>query len=425
MLGEKLEIWSARRRVRYYYGLRSARYGRSSYYSLSQHRKKHSKSRWIAKQASAVTFFCLVIVISSTSFGFSRAVRGDEKPYTIVEGKSIVSSSGRTGSTPPFLASSSNDPQKVNQKTNNSTKMNDNSVQTIKNYGKPSWSGMRLYVDPYNSATQYLAANPDMQSDSIITKLSQIPVAQWFGDWNSNVTNDVRIYVTGAAADQSIPVVVLYNIPSRDCGGYSVGGANNVPGYEQWVKNVATGIGSYRAIVVLEPDALGALDCLPDNMQTDRLQSIARAVTILKGLPNVSVYIDAGTPVWQPVDTMASRLKASNVETADGFSLNVSYFATTQLNVEYGNALSAKVGGKHYVIDVSRNGGNNTVTGMQCNPSFASFGELPTTNTSWPLNDALLWIKIPWESDGPCNGSPAPGVPYWSYAKLLATNAGW
>ncbi|MDN5274769.1 MAG: hypothetical protein JWP06_670 [Candidatus Saccharibacteria bacterium] len=47
----------------------------------------------------------------------------------------------------------------------------------------------------------------------------------------------------------------------------------------------------------------------------------------------------------------------------------------------YGDKLSSLIGYKHYVIDTSRNGGNHAVTGMQCNPSFASFGDTPTTKT--------------------------------------------
>lgn len=290
---------------------------------------------------------------------------------------------------------------------------------------KPAWVNLPLYTDPTNEAAQYLAANPTATGAAYISRMAQVPVAQWFGDWNTNVQSDVDAYVSAAAAKGSVPQLVLYNIPNRDCGGYSVGGAGGVTGYTQWVQQIAAGIGSRTAVVVLEPDALGALDCLPASAQSDRTQSLAQAVTILKAHTQTAVYIDAGTPVWQPADVMAARLKAANIATADGFSLNVSYFATTSLNRSYGDKLSSLVGYKHYVVDTSRNGGDHAVTGMQCNPSFASFGAAPTTNTGSALNDALLWIKIPWESDGPCNGSPDPGMPYWDYAILLARNAGW
>ena len=290
---------------------------------------------------------------------------------------------------------------------------------------KPAWVSKPLYVDPTNGAAQYVAANPSAAGVGYISRMAQTPVAEWFGDWNTNVKSDANSYVSSAAASGSVPVLVLYNIPLRDCGGYSVGGANTVSVYTEWAQQVAAGIGNRTAVVVLEPDALGAVDCLPAAAQQDRYKSIAQAVTILKKNSQTSVYIDAGTPVWQSTATMASRLQSANVAAADGFSLNVSYFASTAQNRTYGDRLSSLIGYKHYVIDTSRNGGNHAVTGMQCNPSFASLGDMPTTKISNTLNDALLWIKIPWESDGPCNGSPNPGVGYWSYAVQLAQNAGW
>ena len=291
---------------------------------------------------------------------------------------------------------------------------------------KPIWTSMSLYADPTNSATQYAIANPAVTDIGYITRIGQKPVAQWFGDWNSNVTNDVNVYVSAAASTNSIPVLVLYNIPIRDCGGYSTGGATSLAAYTQWIQQVAAGIGNRSAVVVLEPDALGALDCLSTAaLQQERYNAISEGVSILKTHSQTYVYIDAGTPVWQSTETMSNRLRLAGVASADGFSLNVSYFASTSLNQSYGDELSGLIGNKHYVIDTSRNGGNNSVSGAICNPSYASLGTSPTTNTGNIRNDAFLWIKIPWESDGPCNGSPNPGVGYWSYAIQLAKNAGW
>lgn len=290
---------------------------------------------------------------------------------------------------------------------------------------KPDWVRLPLFTDPNNGASRYLATIPGSSDAKFVARMAQTPVAQWFGDWNGNVTSDVSAYTSAGASANSIPIVVAYSIPNRDCGGYSVGGASGASNYSQWVQKLANGIGKQRAVVILEPDALGALDCLPINLQQDRLTALSEAVTILKQNSNTWVYIDAGTPVWQPADVMADRLTKANISEADGFSINVSYFASTASNYAYGDKLSKLIGNKHYVIDTSRNGGNNKVTGMQCNPAFASFGDTPTTNTQKSLADALLWIKIPWESDGPCNGNPGPGQDFWPYALTLARNANW
>ena len=175
----------------------------------------------------------------------------------------------------------------------------------------------------------------------------------------------------------------------------------------------------------MEPDALPDGDCLSSSGQQDRYQAISQAVSIIKAQANTYVYIDAGNPTWQSVGTMASRLKTANIAGADGFSLNVANFSSTSLNIGYAEQLSNLVGGKHYVIDTSRNGGNMSVSGPLYNPPGASLGPIPTTHTSSARNDAQLWIKIPWESDAPVNGGPQAGDPFWSYAIQLAQNAGW
>jgi endoglucanase len=292
-------------------------------------------------------------------------------------------------------------------------------------YPKPGWTNVPLYVDPTNEATQYYESNPTIAGASMFERMGQVPVAEWFGDWNSDVQSAVNPYVSAAAQANAVPVLVLYNIPDRDCGGASGGGAATQASYDQWVQQVASTIGNRTAVIILEPDALLLADCLSPSDEQARFQAMSQAVSTLKAEPNTSVYIDAGNPAGEPLNIMSQRLQAANIAQADGFSLNVSYFISTAQNQSYGDQLSKLVGNKHYVIDTSRNGTGGNVTGFTCNPSNAAFGSLPTVNTGDSVNDALLWIKIPWESDAPCNGAPDAGVVYWSYALQLAANAGW
>jgi endoglucanase len=37
--------------------------------------------------------------------------------------------------------------------------------------------------------------------------------------------------------------------------------------------------------------------------------------------------------------------------------------------------------------------------------------------------DAYLWVKVPGESDGPCNGGPPAGSWWQEYALEIASNA--
>ncbi len=394
------------------------------HYVYGQKMKPRGFRQYITfRKAIAAASFCIITLAFSAFFstvteGYGATVITTPKP------KATVSTQGKAGvSSPPSVALLKAVATAKAAHSIPTPILGASSVVAIP--AKPAWVNLPLYTDPSNTAAQYLTTNPSVAGASYIARMSKTPVAEWFGDWNTNVQSDVNSYVSAAAAAGSVPVVVVYNIPNRDCGGYSTGGASGLAAYTQWVQQVANGIGNRTVVVVLEPDALGALDCLPASQQDERTQSLAQAVTILKSHTQTSVYMDAGTPVWQPATVMAQRLKAANVAAADGFSLNVSYFASTASNQAYGDQLSSLIGYKHYVIDTSRNGGNNAVTGMQCNPSFASFGDSPTTNTGSALNDALLWIKIPWESDGECNGNPGPGQDFWSYAIQLAQNAGW
>lgn len=239
------------------------------------------------------------------------------------------------------------------------------------------------------------------------------PTAVWFGEWNGDISKDVDAYVDRAEAAKRVPVLVAYGIPNRDCGsGYSAGGVSSAKAYHDWIVKFANAIGSRTAIVILEPDAV-ALDCFTDA----RGAMLADAVSVLEAKANVSVYIDAGHPNWTPVTTMASRLKKSGIDRAQGFALNVSNFYSTSSNITFGTSLSALVGKKHFVIDTSRN--HNGWQGEWCNPQGAGIGAAPTTSTGTALFDAGLWIKAPGDSDGNCHGGPSAGAWWSTYAVKL------
>lgn len=255
-------------------------------------------------------------------------------------------------------------------------------------------------------------------------KLASLPASKWFGGWNNDVQSDSQSYTLTAAKAGALPVLVAYNIPQRDCGGYSAGG---VPAdiYIAWIKQLATGIGTNKAVVILEPDALANLDCLTTQNQTTRLNLMSQAVDILKANSATYVYLDGGNPRWISADIMAARLSSANIVKANGFSLNVSNFISTSENTTYGNDLSAKLYNKHYIIDTSRNGSGPTSNSEWCNPAGRSLGPKPSTRVDDPLIDAYLWIKVPGESDGTCNGGPVSGGWWADYALGLSERAAY
>jgi endoglucanase len=219
-------------------------------------------------------------------------------------------------------------------------------------------------------------------------------------------------------------VLVVYDIPHRDCGSYSAGGATSPAAYRTWIDTFANAIGSARAAVILEPDALAELDCFKPADQASTLALLRSAVDRLNKQPGISVYIDAGNESWESASVIAKRLRLAGIDRARGFSLNVSNFYSTATEQRYGDKISRFLGGRtHYVIDTSRNGRGPAPNGAWCNPPGVGLGPPSTWHTSDPLVDAYLWIKAPGESDGSCRGAPAAGVWWLRGAIALANRA--
>jgi endoglucanase len=235
-------------------------------------------------------------------------------------------------------------------------------------------------------------------------------VARWLGGWGGDIGREVQSAVTTIIGTGALPVFVAYNIPGRDCGSYSAGGSSGGDGYRKWIRDFARALNGRESIVILEPDALAGMDCLDAAGRAARIALIRDAVAVLKA-QRASVYIDAGNAKWRSPETMAERLKSVDIAHADGFSLNVSNYIANDINIAYGEKLSKLVGGKHFILDTSRNGRGSTTD--WCNPHGQALGVVPTTTTGHPLIDAFLWVKQPGESDGTCNGGPKAGS-WWT-----------
>ena len=290
-------------------------------------------------------------------------------------------------------------------------------------------ANLSFYVNPYSEAaenTSYSCASQYPSKPALISNIAAQPQGVWFGDWNTNIQSNVATVVTAAAAKKQTPILVAYDIPLRDCNGYSGGGAVSATVYQQWIQGFALGIGSSKAAVILEPDALSQLynvSCLNTGQQTERLSLMNYAIETLKQYaPNASVYVDAGHDNSIAAGDMASRLTLAGVGSSTGFALNTSYYGTTTANTSYGEQISALTGNKHFVIDTSRNGQGPTSDQQWCNPANRGLG-VPSQAFSSGLVDAYLWVQNPGTSDGTCNGGPQAGT-FWGWnACILAANA--
>ena len=283
-------------------------------------------------------------------------------------------------------------------------------------------AGAPFYVNP-TSAAMRAAQSADPPSPELTT-VANTPQAYWIVPGSSAST--VAKYAGDAAAAGAIPVFSIYGIPHRDCGSYAAGGIGSGVAYRGWIDGIAAQLGTSRAAVVLEPDALAMADCLSGDQRQERFDLIRYAVDTLTRNPAAAVYVDAGHLRWHSAEEMAGRLNQAGVGNARGFSLNTANFFTTEDEIGYGEAISGLTNGKNYVIDTSRNGAGPAPDSPLdwCNPSGRALGTPPTADTAGPHADAYLWVKRPGESDGSCNGHPPAGTFVNSYAIELARNAG-
>jgi endoglucanase len=279
-------------------------------------------------------------------------------------------------------------------------------------------AGAKFYVDPFSDARRqadaWSATRPADAAE--LEKIASRSQADWFGGWSGDIITAVNQRVTTIRPAGALPVLVAYNIPQRDCGGYSEGGAGSPAAYRTWIRGFAGAIGDGAAVVILEPDALAGMDCLSSADRDARVALINDAIDVLEAQPNVAVYVDAGHSHWQSAAEIATRLTQAGVSRAQGFSLNVSNYNATADEVAYARSVSARVGGKHAVIDTSRNGLGPGPDRQWCNPPGRAVGAPASASTAHPSVDAYLWIKRPGESDGTCNGGPPAGAWWPEYA---------
>jgi endoglucanase len=218
----------------------------------------------------------------------------------------------------------------------------------------------RFYVPPpSDGALQQvlqLARSHDLQGAALITKMELQPRAVWLnGGTSQDATKQVRQTMVLAAVERAVPTFVIYDLPFRDCGQYSSGGALNTASYLAYVKAVAKAIGNGQAIVILEPDGLGLVPnegCTPSQQdlaaagltiqqaEQARYDQLNGAVDLLKAQPNTKAYLDATHPGWLNVGDASQRLVRAGVQRANGFFLNVSNYQYSADSELYGTWIS-------------------------------------------------------------------------------------
>jgi endoglucanase len=227
----------------------------------------------------------------------------------------------------------------------------------------------RFYVPnvDHGSQTQFasLTSSGDKADAALIEAMVAVPQAVWFtGGTPHGVQQDVKNTVSLAQAKKSVPVLVAYNVPYRDCSQFSAGGATSPAAYQAWIDGFAAGIGNSSAVVILEPDSLGIIpwynpfadrdtwlkvqvdewcqpaDANPTTAASDRFTILNYAVDKLKANPNARVYLDGTHSSWLGAGDAADRLLQAGVKRADGFFVNVSNYRPDDMLEKYSTWIS-------------------------------------------------------------------------------------
>ncbi|HEX8628871.1 MAG TPA: glycoside hydrolase family 6 protein [Catenuloplanes sp.] len=282
-----------------------------------------------------------------------------------------------------------------------------------------------FYVDPETSAARWVAANPNDPKAAVIRdRVARVPQGRWFTSTNTaQVRGQVDALVGAAAAAGKIPIMVVYDIPNRDCSGASTGGAPNHAAYRGWIDEVAAGLKNRPALIILEPDVLALMsNCQDAARQKETSASMAYAGKKLKaGSSQAKVYFDAAHSAWLPPAEMARRLVAADIaNSADGISVNVSNYRANAELVPYAKGVLQAIGVARLkaVADTSRNG-NGPLGSQWCDPVGRATGIPSTDQTGDPAIAAFVWAKLPGESDG-CIGGAGQFVPQRAFEMAVA-----
>ena len=117
------------------------------------------------------------------------------------------------------------------------------------------FQGKRLYVSPVSHASRQADewARSRPRDAALMRVIAEQPQAIWMGDWLRDVRGEVDARVTAITRAGALPVFVVYNIPHRDCGLYSAGGARGGDEYRRWILGFARGLRNRAAAAAATP----------------------------------------------------------------------------------------------------------------------------------------------------------------------------
>lgn len=225
-----------------------------------------------------------------------------------------------------------------------------------------------VYLGPQDQVyAPYVSSTGEEQAQ--LAKIALRPKTKWFGSWipDDQITGKVASYVAASQAGdpEALVQMALFRMSPWEgeaCERRST--AAEKSSYKAWMRNVAAGIGSAPALVVMQPD-MPFFWCAPDRGAKARL--LTYATRILSELPRTEVYLDAGAADWckqgtaqQPAHC-ATLLTKVGIQYARGFALDSTHYTGPVENIRHGSAIAEELarrgfGDRKFIIDTAKSG---------------------------------------------------------------------
>jgi len=140
--------------------------------------------------------------------------------------------------------------------------------------------------DGSEDATPQLVWNQKSPNGKALSAVTSQPHALWLGQFSAADDGPPAInYIYSALIRNQVPTLVLYNLPHRDCGQASKGGAVDYAEYRNWIWNIAKSIETavnkaakvskgkadqtVPIMIMLEPDSIGLIPTDDFNSPTN------------------------------------------------------------------------------------------------------------------------------------------------------------
>jgi endoglucanase len=201
------------------------------------------------------------------------------------------------------------------------------------------------------------------------------------------------------------------------------------PTFERDVGEMASAIGTKRAVIFEEIDSIGTSSCLKKDALSEWLRELANEAKQDGELPHAVVYeeagySDGGSPMWT-----AKRLWQAGVSQTEGFYTDDTHFAWSSNEIKWAEKVSNDVFHlshgtyrPHFVINTAQNGQGPKLnphpvqqgTENLCNPPGRGLGRMPTGDVdptsdglTFPNLDGFMWTGVPGRShNANCPGGP-------------------